>query len=435
MILRPVPDTFDDSSAVEVMEVAERVSHEYLVEALRWAETNTDTNTNTITVTDVTYGYQDWFSYGRRRRRRERRRNLRATRTSSTTTSRDLQGKGNYVVIESTVPVGGTVTFASTTVNDVPTQYELYMLLANSLFPTNTENNDADDADGGAGAGLAQALSDRMGYSPALTGTFFAVDGPPGRDVSGLVAGGDGSTGSAAKDDDPAATSTGTSNTGTTEDGSVDDDEDDEGDGTSSGNDNGGDDDSSNSAAPQPLSPTAGGTSSDNIVRSPSDQSSSSSSSSSSSGNAGAVAGIVIASLAVLALGAFYVHRRRKFRKEYDTASYNTGDTSTGFIVNSNNNSNNINGDKTRELHDFDVLRLGDGDDLSPVVGPTSTPDNGRKKKKKNSNSSNNNNNNNNNTNSTSNGISIPSPPKDSILGSQERASIVRTFGTASTLV
>ena len=170
-ILRPVPETFADDDALEVLEVAQDVARSYLGRALERAAAVA------VTVEDVELDYRGWFSYSRRRRRRLR----------FDEEERHLQGRADYAVIESALPVGGTVTFASSNPDaSVPTQRDVYLLLTSAFFPEgvgggdNNNNNDDGgggdgDGGGGGGGGLASALVGRLGYSPSLTAAFFAV--------------------------------------------------------------------------------------------------------------------------------------------------------------------------------------------------------------------------------------------------------------------
>ena len=173
-ILRPVPETFADDDALEVLEVAQDVARSYLGRALERAAAghahgDGDGGADVavaVTVEDVELDYRGWFSYSRRRRRRLR----------FDEEERHLQGRADYAVIESALPVGGTVTFASSNPDaSVPTQRDVYLLLTSAFFPEGVGGGSDGDGGGGGGGGLAGALVGRLGYSPSLTAAFFAV--------------------------------------------------------------------------------------------------------------------------------------------------------------------------------------------------------------------------------------------------------------------
>ena len=180
-ILRPVPESFAEDDARQVLEVAQDVAKSYIVRALERTShhTNNGHGMADVTVESVELDYEGWFSYSRRHRNLRDGAIIRSashTRSNRIDQQRHLQGKADYAVIESTLPVGGAVTFASPHPEAVPTQHDVYLLLTYAFFPEGMggDNNDGGSG-GGGGSGLTSALVGRLGYSPSLTGTFFAV--------------------------------------------------------------------------------------------------------------------------------------------------------------------------------------------------------------------------------------------------------------------
>ena len=192
-ILRPVPESFAASDARQILEVAQDVAKAYIVHALERTayHTNNRYGMADVRVDDVQLDYEDWFSYSRRLRLDDKNDGIGTGADIGTTSAsgnnsnngndhhqqrRHLQGRADYAVIESTLPVGGTVTFRSPNPAAVPTRHDVYLLLTYAFFPEGMagDNNDGGSG-GGGGSGLTSALVGRLGYSPSLTGTFFAV--------------------------------------------------------------------------------------------------------------------------------------------------------------------------------------------------------------------------------------------------------------------
>ena len=236
LILRPVAtETFTAAEAQSVLSVAEDVAKSYIDHALERTSYASaayshhgfgngnragggggglnDMHLYDVRVEDVTLEYMDWFSYNRRLDAEQHvlhwnhHRKADTTSNANSNAARSLQGGSDYAVIESALPIGGTVTFSSTlspaasssassssattAVGEptaeaaaaaaaeavIPTSHDTYLLLTYAFFPEGMTGDDNDGgAGGGGGAGLVSALVNRLGYPPSLAGTFFAVD-------------------------------------------------------------------------------------------------------------------------------------------------------------------------------------------------------------------------------------------------------------------
>lgn len=237
LILRPVDtETFTSAEARSVLAVAEDVAKSYIDHALERTSYASaayshhgfgngnragggglnDMHLYDVKVEDVKLEYMDWFSYNRRLGAEQHvlwnhHRKAGANANANSNAARSLQGSADYAVIESALPVGGTVTFSSTlspiasassssagtatsspatTATStaagksaaeaeavIPTSRDAYLLLTYAFFPEGMGGDDNDGgAGGGGGSGLVSALVNRLGYPPSLAGTFFAVD-------------------------------------------------------------------------------------------------------------------------------------------------------------------------------------------------------------------------------------------------------------------
>jgi len=271
------------------------------------------------------------------------------------------------VVIKSERPIGGYIVVTADSPSDVPDQLGLFSLITSSLFPSGDEEADVGDREDSV---FVDALNEKLGFSITIKrGSFYAVETLE-KGVSGFVTESPTYSPTAKPSPSPVVlTSEPTSSPtgspvlytmdptseptkrptvlmrtdqptieGTLRDADIGIDTEE--------SEDAGDSEIDLSPAPTPdafVSKAADGGNTNEI-----------------GGNKTTLMAVaVVTSLAIFLLGAFFVHRRRRNQKEYDTAA-KSGEGGAG----SSATRTNINGDKSTQLRNLDALHAYDDGSL-----------------------------------------------------------------------